>query len=123
MCASSHPPTATCRQIAARFREDLFYRERGAGEGAGPHERRETSRPWCIIHAADGAGIGLPERDIGEDAMTALQAHTWPGTPSLRNVVEWLLIMAPARSQQDPPDMLPEILDISGRAAGTRRAR
>ena len=59
---------------------------------------------------------GLQEREIGEDAMTALQAHSWPGNVrQLRNAIEWILIMAPGDTTgKIRADMLPpEILDIS----------
>jgi two-component system nitrogen regulation response regulator NtrX len=52
---------------------------------------------------------GLVPRDIGEDAMAALQAYDWPGNVrQLRNVVEGLLIMAPGEPRQPiRADMLP----------------
>jgi two-component system nitrogen regulation response regulator NtrX len=44
---------------------------------------------------------GLPRREIGEDAMAALQAYTWPGNVrQLRNVVDWLLIMTSGEPDQ-----------------------
>ncbi|MDA0786508.1 MAG: sigma-54-dependent Fis family transcriptional regulator, partial [Proteobacteria bacterium] len=57
---------------------------------------------------------GMPPRRIGPDAMTALQAHNWPGNVrQLRNVVEWLLIMSPSDSSVTiRPEMLPpEIME------------
>ena len=37
-----------------------------------------------------------PPREFGEDALAALQSYSWPGNVrQLRNVVDWLLIMAP----------------------------
>ena len=51
--------------------------------------------PW-IVPVTVWAAAGLPAREIGEDAMAALQAYEWPGNArQLRNVIEWLLIMAP----------------------------
>ena len=39
---------------------------------------------------------GMNPRIISEDAMAALQAYDWPGNVrQLRNVVDWILIMAP----------------------------
>lgn len=56
---------------------------------------------------------GMPPRRIGPDAMTALQAHNWPGNVrQLRNVIEWLLIMSSndsgdsIRSEMLPPEIL-----------------
>src|SRR5262245_60913995 len=51
----------------------------------------------------------LTPLEFGEDAMAALQAYTWPGNVrQLRNVIDWLLIMAPGDAR-DPvrADMLP----------------
>ena len=52
---------------------------------------------------------GLPVRPIGEDAMAALQAYDWPGNVrQLRNVMDWVLIMAPGDSRDVVrADMLP----------------
>ena len=51
----------------------------------------------------------LPPREFGEDAMAALQAYTWPGNVrQLRNVIDWLLIMAPGDVHEPVrADMLP----------------
>jgi two-component system nitrogen regulation response regulator NtrX len=62
---------------------------------------------------------GMPVRRIGPDAMTALQAHDWPGNVrQLRNVIEWLMIMAPSDPQQPiRSDMLPpELIERAPRA-------
>ena len=49
---------------------------------------------------------------VADDAIATLQTHEWPGNiRQLRNVVEWLLIMAPGdasqpiRSENLPPDL------------------
>jgi len=63
--------TSTSRDLETetrlgRFREDLYHRS-----------------------------TGLPARQIGDDAMAALQSHDWPGNVrQLRNNVERLLILA-----------------------------
>jgi two-component system nitrogen regulation response regulator NtrX len=47
------------------------------------------------------ASTGLPAREIGPDAMAALQAHDWPGNVrQLRNNVERLLILATGEPSQ-----------------------
>jgi two-component system nitrogen regulation response regulator NtrX len=58
---------------------------------------------------------GLPPRQIGEDAMAALQSYDWPGNiRQLRNVIERLMIMAPPDSSPLRADMLPnDIGEIS----------
>ena len=72
---------------------------------------RPDDIPALISHFMDSARVqaGLPPRVIAEDAMAALQSYSWPGNVrQLRNVVEWILIMA-GDSPDDPVriDMLP----------------
>jgi two-component system nitrogen regulation response regulator NtrX len=52
---------------------------------------------------------GLSPRRLSEDAMAALQAYDWPGNVrQLRNVVDWILIMAPGEADEPVyEDMLP----------------
>lgn len=54
----------------------------------------------------------MAARPLGEDAVAALQAYEWPGNVrQLRNVVDWMLIMAgggardPIRADQLPPEI------------------
>ena len=54
----------------------------------------------------------MPSRELSTDALTALQAYEWPGNArQLRNVVDWLLIMAPGgaadpiRAEMLPPEI------------------
>ena len=52
---------------------------------------------------------GMPGRELSTDALTALQAYDWPGNVrQLRNLMDWLLIMAPG-TPADPirAEMLP----------------
>jgi two-component system nitrogen regulation response regulator NtrX len=60
------------------------------------------------------ATSGLPVREVGDDAMAVLQAHTWPGNVrQLRNMVERLLILATDDAiQAISADLLPA--DLSG---------
>lgn len=96
---------------AGRFREDLFYRLAVVPlRVPALRERREDipALAGLFLHrSADAAGI--PRRELSTDAMTALQAYEWPGNVrQLRNLMDWLLIMAPG-SAADPirADMLP----------------
>ncbi|MFN4281909.1 MAG: sigma-54-dependent transcriptional regulator [Alphaproteobacteria bacterium] len=106
-------------QIASgRFREDLYYRLSVVPIRVPPLKERREDIPLLVRHFMQMAArsSGLPEREIGDDAMTALQAHSWPGNVrQLRNAIEWMLIMAPGdASAKIRADMLPpEILDIS----------
>ena len=73
-------------------------------------ERREDV-PALARHfmARSAATSGMPPREIGEDALAALQAYDWPGNVrQLRNLVDWLLIMAPGEAREPiRADMLP----------------
>ncbi|HLY45755.1 MAG TPA: sigma-54 dependent transcriptional regulator [Stellaceae bacterium] len=96
---------------AGRFREDLFYRLNVVPIRVPPLRERREDIPLLARHfmarGADAARIEA--REFGEDALAALQAYTWPGNVrQLRNVVDWLLIMAPG-DNGDPlrADMLP----------------
>jgi two-component system nitrogen regulation response regulator NtrX len=62
--------------------------------------------------ARAAAATGMAARAVADDALATLQTHDWPGNVrQLRNVVEWLLIMAPGDSGQPiraenlPPDL------------------
>jgi two-component system nitrogen regulation response regulator NtrX len=93
------------------FREDLFYRLNVVPIGVPPLMTRREDIPILIRHfmARCATEAGLPPREIGEDAIAALQAYEWPGNVrQLRNVIEWILIMAPgAPSDVVRADMLP----------------
>ncbi|CAN0309511.1 unnamed protein product [Laminaria digitata] len=106
---------------AGRFREDLFYRLNVVPLEVPDLADRREDIPKLADHfmrrAADMGG--LPVRRIGPDAMTALQSHDWPGNVrQLRNVIEWLLIMAPSDPHQlIRSDMLPpELIEKTPRA-------
>jgi two-component system, NtrC family, nitrogen regulation response regulator NtrX len=96
---------------AGRFREDLFYRLAVVPIRVPPlRERREDIAPLAqhfMERAAETSGV--PAREIAADAMAALQAYDWPGNVrQLRNVVDWLLIMAPGDARDViRADMLP----------------
>ncbi len=96
---------------AGRFREDLFYRLNVVPLRLPALRDRREDIPSLANHfmyrAAHSAG--LPVRPIGEDALVALQAYEWPGNVrQLRNVMDWLLIMAPGDPREAiRADMLP----------------
>jgi len=83
---------------AGRFREDLFYRLNVVPIRVPSLRDRREDIPLLARHFMDRAAEAarLPPRDFGEDALAALQSYSWPGNVrQLRNVVDWLLIMAP----------------------------
>jgi two-component system nitrogen regulation response regulator NtrX len=103
---------------AGRFREDLFYRLSVVPIRVPSLRERRDDIPLLARHFMDRAAQAarLPPRDFGEDAYAALQSYSWPGNVrQLRNVVDWLLIMAPG-DPRDPvhADQLPnEITSIA----------
>jgi two-component system nitrogen regulation response regulator NtrX len=83
---------------AGRFREDLFYRLNVVPIRVPSLRDRREDIPLLARHFMNRAAEAarLPPRDFGEDALAALQSYGWPGNVrQLRNVVDWLLIMAP----------------------------
>ncbi|TAL03318.1 MAG: sigma-54-dependent Fis family transcriptional regulator [Rhodospirillaceae bacterium] len=94
-----------------RFREELFYRLNVVPVPIPSLVERREDIPALARYLMDRAAttIGIPKRVLGEDAITALQAYPWPGNVrQLRNVVDWLLIMAPGGSSDViRVDMLP----------------
>ena len=86
------------------FREDLFYRLNvvplrvPAADASGAR-----TCPTLVRHFMERSAetTGMPRRDLAEDAMATLQAYDWPGNVrQLRNLVDWLLIMAPGESRE-----------------------
>ncbi|MFQ5939011.1 MAG: sigma-54-dependent transcriptional regulator [Alphaproteobacteria bacterium] len=103
---------------AGRFREDLYYRLSVVPLWVPPLTERREDVPLLAQHfmVLTAEVAGLPARELGDDTLAALQAYEWPGNVrQLRNVVEWLLIMAPGNADQPiRADMLPpEISSIT----------
>ncbi len=97
-----------------RFRQDLFYRLSVVPIRVPSLTERREDIPHLARHfmQRSAEAAGLPVREFGEDAMAALQAYDWPGNVrQLRNVVDWLLIMAqgdpkePIRADTLPPEI------------------
>jgi len=100
-----------------QFREDLFYRLNVVPiEVPALRERREDI-PDLVAHFMERAAesAGLPPRSLSDDALAALRAYDWPGNVrQLRNVIEWVLIMAPGHPPESVrPDMLPPEIGAS----------
>ncbi len=100
-----------------RFREDLFHRLNVVPLRAPSlAERREDIPELAGYFVGRLAGMsGVPARQIGEDALAALQAADWPGNVrQLRNVIERILILAtgdtntPVTVDSLPPDAWPQ---------------
>ena len=86
-----------------KFREDLYHRLNVMPLEAPPLSERREDIPALVEHFIGqlASSTGLPARQIGGDAMAALQAHDWPGNVrQLRNNVERLLILATGEPSQ-----------------------
>jgi len=86
-----------------KFREDLYHRLNVMPLHAPKLSERREDIPALVEHFIEqlAASTGLPARQIGDDAMAALQAHDWPGNVrQLRNNVERLLILATGEPTQ-----------------------
>ena len=100
--------TSSSRDLAkdvelGRFREDLYHRLNVMPLEATALSDRREDIPVLVEHFIDqlASSTGLPARQIGGDAMAALQAHDWPGNVrQLRNNVERLLILATGEPSQ-----------------------
>jgi len=99
---------------AGRFREDLYYRLNVVPIRVPALRDRREDIPMLaahfLRHSAESTGVA--PRLLGDDAMAALQAYDWPGNVrQLRNVIDWLLIMAggmadqPIRAEHLPPEL------------------
>ncbi len=99
---------------AGRFREDLYYRLAVVPLRMPSLRERREDIPELGRHfmtrAAENSGI--PPRELSADALAALQAYDWPGNVrQLRNLMDWLLIMAPGgpadaiRADMLPPEI------------------
>jgi len=93
------------------FREDLYYRLNVVPIEVPALQERVTDIPDLFQNFMVQAALahGRPQRRLTEDAMVILQSYSWPGNVrQLRNVVEWILIMASGDSREDVrAEMLP----------------
>jgi len=114
MASTSRDLLRLCQEGA--FREDLYFRLNVVPVSAPPLATRPDDIPLLVEHFVERAvAAGQLRRRLSDSAVSALQAHTWPGNVrQLRNVVEWLLIMAPGGAEEVididalPPDIMRE---------------
>jgi two-component system nitrogen regulation response regulator NtrX len=99
---------------AGRIRQDLYYRLSVVPIKIPALTDRREDIPLIANHfLARAAEVsGMTQRVLGEDALAALQAYSWPGNVrQLRNAMEWVLIMAtgevgePIRADMLPPEI------------------
>ncbi len=95
----------------ARFREDLYYRLAVVPIRMPSLKERREDVPELAKHFLERSAetSGIPGRELSTDALTALQAYDWPGNVrQLRNLMDWLLIMAPGTTHDSiRAEMLP----------------
>jgi two-component system, NtrC family, nitrogen regulation response regulator NtrX len=101
---------------AGRFREDLYYRLNVVPIPVPPLSERRADIPmltdYFMGRAAEASG--LPVRKLSADALALFQSGSWPGNVrQLRNVLEWLLIMATgdARTEIGVDSLPPELIE------------
>jgi two-component system nitrogen regulation response regulator NtrX len=103
--------------VAGKFREDLYHRLNVVPVRVPSLAERRDDIPSLVTHFMKrlSAASGLAVREIGDDAMAVLQAHSWPGNVrQLRNIVERLLILATDDAAQViSADLLPADLGSS----------
>lgn len=81
------------------FRQDLFHRLNVVPLKVAALRDRREDIPLLARHFAriEAQRQGVPERELAEDALLALQSAEWPGNVrELRNAIARLLIMMPA---------------------------
>jgi two-component system nitrogen regulation response regulator NtrX len=104
-----------------RFREDLFYRLAVVPLRVPALRERREDVPVLARHfmARSAETSGVPARELSEDVLAAMQAYDWPGNVrQLRNLVDWLLIMAPGGPGESiRPEMLPPEVGSAAPAA------
>ncbi len=97
-----------------KFRQDLYYRLNVVPIELPSLQERLEDIPvladYFMQQAA--ASTNMPPRRFAEDAVALMQSYDWPGNVrQLRNVIEWLLIMASGAADEPivatmlPPDL------------------
>ncbi len=99
------------RVAQKQFREDLYFRIKGATISIPPLRSRREDIPLLIDHFIKQANKrhGNRVKAIGADARRALMAYDWPGNiRQLRNVIENMVVLASAE-KLTAADLPPEI--------------
>lgn len=103
------------------FREDLYHRLNVVPILVPSLAERRDDVPALAGYFVDklSASLGLPRRDLTDEAVAALQAYGWPGNVrQLRNVIERTLILigrdgdAPIACDQLPAEVIDAGLSI-----------
>lgn len=98
------------------FRQDLYYRLNVVPLDMPPLRDRPQDIPLLADYFMGqfAAQAGLATCEISSAAIGAMQSYHWPGNVrQLRNVMEWLLIMAGSDGTIRPDHLPPEICNRS----------
>ena len=94
-----------------KFRKDLYYRLNIVPIEMPQLQDRVEDIPLLANYFMSQASLSVnaPARVFALDAMALMQSYDWPGNVrQLRNVIEWLLIMAEGEADQPiTADMMP----------------
>ncbi len=109
--------SATNRDLQAlmtegKFREDLYFRIKGAQIDVPPLRERREDVPMLVNHALGkfASQLGRPIPTITQPAMMRLVAYSWPGNVrELLNVVQKMLVMGEAADVVDVRDVPEEV--------------
>ncbi|MEX0777247.1 MAG: sigma-54 dependent transcriptional regulator [Phycisphaeraceae bacterium] len=104
----------------SKFREDLFFRIKGAEIHLPPLRERPEDVPLLVRHYAQvfAKQMDQPTPTIAQDTMEALMQHPWPGNVrQLINAVQNILIIAQGESVLEPRHLPPDIATAQGTAA------
>lgn len=103
---------------SGKLREDLFYRLNVVPIAIPALSERKEDIPLLCksLMKRSAKLLGLPTREIKEEAIAVMQSYHWPGNVrQLKNIIEWLLIMTPSDSPITAA-MLPPEIGVSGPA-------
>lgn len=106
---------------AGKFRQDLYYRLSVVPVEMPALRNRLEDIPTLAALFMDQSAksANVSPRVFAPDAMAMMQSYDWPGNVrQLRNVIEWLLIMAPGDAETPltadmmPPDLKQQAVDM-----------
>lgn len=98
------------------FRQDLYYRLNVVPLDMPPLRERTQDIPALIDYfiAQYSQQAGLPPCGFAENTLAVMQTYRWPGNVrQLRNVVEWVMIMAAGEAAVQPHQLPPELVDAN----------
>jgi transcriptional regulator with GAF, ATPase, and Fis domain len=90
-----------------KFREDLYYRLNVVPLALPPLRERLSDISLLVSHFIEKVcrNEGLPEREIGPEALLRLEQHDWPGNiRQLENAVEMAIALSGDRTTLYPSD-------------------